>query len=572
MPKPKYNLWQSILNLRSFFFLVLGMLVVWVFYVYVQPFFYSAHINFEEFIFTIVGGLGMFLFGMRLMSRGMQKIAGRRLKIILQTLTKNRFFGVLLGGLATMVIQSSSVATVMTVGFVNAGLMELQQAISLILGINVGTTVTAQIIAFEIDKYALPVIGLGAAFFLFSKRDKGRFFGESLFGFGVLFFGLFLMKEALIPFRDDLSLKFFFSSLGDNVLLAVLAGAIVTMIIQSSSALIGLIMPLAASGLIGLPAIVPIILGSNIGTTITANLAAIGGSANAKRAARAHFIFNTVGVLIILMVLPFFTELIRFITAGAGSLREIANTHTLFNVIAVLLFLPFIPLLTKISAWFVKKDVGELSYLEDSALQNVSVALDQVNIALSEMNELVVRSFKSASNCLFSPKPDWDLVLELENKIDHYQDVIIDYMGKITHKDIPEEESKRVPALMYITNDLEKIGDFNNKLGKIALEIREEGEEFSLAEKRELTKYFSEVLAVLKKMGSLLDRRRKVSARDVLQTCDALSLFHGNLRKRNRKRYQKKEDISMANHYFDIIGILDDVVGRVRNVGRIVGK
>lgn len=571
MSKPKSSRLQNITNLRSFFFLILGMLVVWVFYVYVQPFFNSANIEFEKFIFSIVGGLGMFLFGMHLMSSGMQKIAGRRLKIILQTLTKNRFMGILLGGLATMVIQSSSIATVMTVGFVNAGLMELKQAISLILGMNIGTTVTVQIIAFEIDRYALPIIGLGAAFFLFSKRDKGKSLGESLFGVGALFFGFHLMKEALVPFHDDVSLKLFFSSLGDNVLLAVLAGAIVTMIIQSSAAVVGLIMQLVASGIISLEAAVLIVLGSNIGTTLTANLAAIGGSANAKRAARAHFIFNTVGVLLILTVLPFFTEFVRFVTPDyAGSLREIANMHSLFNVITVIVFLPFIPLLTKISGWFVKKDVGELSYLEDTALENVSVALDQVNIALSDMSKLVVRSFENARKCLFNHRPDWDLVFELENRIDHYQDVIIDYMGKITHKDIPEEEASRVPTLMYLTNDLEKIGDFTDKLAKIALEIREEGEKFSLAEKKELNKYFSEVFVLLKKMSSLLRHQKNVSTRDILQTCEALNLFYGNLRRRNRKRYQKKKNISMANHYFDIIGALDDVVVRVRDVARII--
>ncbi|PIQ77499.1 Na/Pi cotransporter, partial [Candidatus Peregrinibacteria bacterium CG11_big_fil_rev_8_21_14_0_20_46_8] len=240
-----------------------------------------------ELLFMLAGGLGLFLYGMNEMSRGLQQIAGARLKLILQTLTQNRFVGVLTGTVATAVLQSSSVMTVMVVSFVNANLMSLAQAISVIIGANIGTTITAQIIAFNVEEFALPIIAVGAAVALFSKRDRLKALGNTVFGFGILFYGFFLMSSAFEPFGQDPAFHDFFTRFSDQPLLGLVIGLLVTIVAQSSSLTIGITIALAHSGLITFPESLPLTIGINIGSTVTANIAAIPGSYVAKQAARA---------------------------------------------------------------------------------------------------------------------------------------------------------------------------------------------------------------------------------------------------------------------------------------------
>jgi phosphate:Na+ symporter len=264
----------------------------------------------HELVFGLLGGLGLFLFGMKIMSEGLQKVAGSRMRQILATLTNNRVVGALVGIAVTAIIQSSSATSVMVVGFVNAGLMSLVQSIGIILGANIGTTVTAQMIAFPITEFALPAIGLGAGLKLFSKTRKWVYAGEIILGFGILFYGLSTMKGAIGPIKGSSEFIEFFHMVGDNPLLGIVIGALVTILVQSSSATIGITLVLASSGVLSFSGSVALIMGENIGTTLTTNLAAVGANLAARRTALAHFLFNAFGTCLMLLLMPLFMNTI----------------------------------------------------------------------------------------------------------------------------------------------------------------------------------------------------------------------------------------------------------------------
>ncbi len=368
----------------------------------------------QKLIFGLVGGLGLFLFGMKIMSEGLQKVAGSRMRKILSALTSNRIVGALVGIAVTAIIQSSSATTVMVVGFVNAGLMSLVQSIGIILGANIGTTVTAQLIAFKITKFALPAIGIGAGFKLFAKNRKWSYFGEILLGFGLLFFGLSVMKSAFDPLKTSDEFHQLFMAVGNNHLLGVLIGAILTMLVQSSSATIGITIALASSGILSFDASVALILGENIGTTITANLAAIGTNLAARRTAFAHFLFNSLGVCYMLIFFPFFLHFISSITPGDADFviqtqdqiarmggeigdkpfiaRHIANTHTMFNIVNTIIFLPLVGLLAKLSTLVIRgreENVEfHLKYLDNRVLSTPPIALAQARSETRRMAQI----------------------------------------------------------------------------------------------------------------------------------------------------------------------------------------
>jgi phosphate:Na+ symporter len=335
-------------------------------------------------IFQSLGGLGLFLFGMKIMSEGLQKVTGKKMRKILAMVSNNRFVGCGVGTIVTSVIQSSSATTVMLVSFVDAGLMTLTQAIGVILGANIGTTVTAQLIAFKITNYALPAIAAGVLLKFFIGRRKWIYVGDVLLGFGLVFFGLATMKAGFAPLKDSPAFISFFTGFNaDNlggILLCVLAGTVLTTILQSSSATVGITMALAMEGLLGFEASVALILGENIGTTITAQLASMGTNVNARRTANAHTLFNVIGVLLIILFFPLFLQLVEWLTSsllGIGPpdlvvggekpniARYIANSHTMFNLVSAIFFLLILPYLVKVAIWLTpgKKEEEKLDEL-----------------------------------------------------------------------------------------------------------------------------------------------------------------------------------------------------------------
>ncbi len=440
----------------------------------------------QKLIFGLMGGLGLFLFGMKIMSEGLQKIAGSRMRKILSALTSNRIVGTLVGIAVTAMIQSSSATTVMVVGFVNAGLMSLVQAIGVILGANIGTTVTAQLIAFKITKYALPAIGIGAGFKLFTKNKKWSYFGEILLGFGLLFFGLSVMKHAFDPLKTSDEFRQLFMIVGDNHLVGVMIGAILTMIVQSSSATIGITIALATSGILSFDASVALILGENIGTTITANLAAIGTNLAARRTAFAHFLFNSLGVCYMLLFFPFFLNFISSMTPGdadfviqtqdqaarmGGELgdkpfiaRHIANTHTMFNIVNTIIFLPLVGVLAKLSTVVIRgreEDMEfHLKYLDNRVLSTPPIALAQARSETRRMSQIAQDMVDET--LLFLQDNDLKKIPGLEKNedlTDVLQKEITDFLVKLSQKSITQETSQEVASMMNMVNDLERVGD-----------------------------------------------------------------------------------------------------------------
>ncbi len=448
----------------------------------------------EKLIFGLVGGLGLFLFGMKTMSEGLQKIAGSRMRKILAALTNNRVIGTLVGIAVTAIIQSSSATTVMVVGFVNAGLMSLVQSIGIILGANIGTTVTAQLIAFKITKFALPAIGIGAGLKLFSGNRKWIYFGEVLLGFGILFFGLQTMEQSFIPLRNSQEFRDIFILVGDHYLLGVLIGTLLTMVVQSSSATIGITIALASTGLISFEASVALILGENIGTTITANLAAIGTNLAARRTAFAHFLFNFIGVIYMLMLLPLFIKFINGVTPGdadfiiqtqqqaqamGGAIgdkpfiaRHIANTHSLFNIMNTIIFLPLVGILAKLTTFLIRGTDEEmefhLKYIDNRVLNTPPIALGQAKAETRRMGQITLEMLDET---LVYLKDGNDKRIEAldkkEDLVDLLQKEITDFLVALSQKSISQETSGEIASLMHMVNDLERVGDHCENLWRL---------------------------------------------------------------------------------------------------------
>ncbi|HQN72872.1 MAG TPA: Na/Pi cotransporter family protein, partial [bacterium] len=355
-------------------------------------------------IFQTVGGLGLFLMGMKIMSEGMQKAAGDRLRKILKVLTTNRFVGVFVGFLITAIIQSSSATSVMAIGFVNATLMTVQQAIGVELGAAVGTTVTGWIVTMDISAYAMPIIGIGVFIRFFSKSKTWQYMGEIMFGFGILFLGMSSMKDGFAPLKNSEQFISLFKSIDghtySSVILGVFVGTITTAVVQSSSAVVGIVIALASQGLINFDGSLAIVMGSNIGTTITGILASIGGSVNAKRAALAQTLFKTAGVILMLTVFYPFKNLVEMITPGLSSINltvHIAMGHTLFNVINLVVFLPLVgPLAKLVNSIFPDKakkddDLPEnFISIDYNMIETPSMAIMESEKKLLVMSEYVI--------------------------------------------------------------------------------------------------------------------------------------------------------------------------------------
>ena len=407
-------------------------------------------INVVSVIFQLFGGLGLFLLGMQFMSEGLQKSSGDSLKKILEKLTTNRLIGTGVGAIVTAIIQSSSATTVMVVGFVNAGLMNLTQALSVILGANIGTTITGQIISFKISGVALPCIGLGAILYIFFRKPVLQYIGQIIMGFGLLFLGMDTMTDAFKPLAKSEEFKSIFVYFSHNPIAAVIAGALTTLVVQSSSATIGITIALATAGIIDFPAAAALVLGENIGTTITANLAALNASRPAKQAAFGHFLFNLIGVSYMLVFFVPFMNLVDFMTdgdvayavkQGAETIypnigRHIANLHTMFNIINTLVFLPFLPLLAKLCEKIIKEKKedaveAKVVHLSDEILSTPEIAVGLTQKEAGRMFLTSISLFEYAKKAVLeNDKQSFSEGKSLSNTIDIFNDEIHLFLTK----------------------------------------------------------------------------------------------------------------------------------------------
>lgn len=415
-------------------------------------------------VFQIIGGLAVFLLGMQMMSANLQLVAGNRMKSILRALTANRFMAIIAGALVTALVQSSSATTVITVGFVNSAIMTLQQAVGVVLGANIGTTITGQLIAFKITKYAFPMIALGFALSAFSKNRKRQMWGKVILGLGLLFLGMTTMSGIMKPLRASAPVRDFFTTFSTNPILAIIAGTLVTVFVQSSSATVGLTMTLAGSGLIGLQGAIFLVLGDNIGTTITAQLAAIGSNRAAKQAAMAHTLINVIGAIYFALLAldqdGFFMKLVR--RTSSDAMRQVANAHTMFNVVNVLLFIPFVPALAKLCRIIIPsgEDVPEPDLLLDSNLLSSPVlAFDSLDREITKMARVSGKGVCWAAEHFLTGKHQAKRLLLMEDSVDDMQRDLTVYASKLFKENLSSEQSLRLPVVLHTINDIERVSD-----------------------------------------------------------------------------------------------------------------
>lgn len=475
----------------------------------------------EKVIFQVLGGLGMFIFGMKIMSEGLQKVAGKKMRQILKMVSDNRFVGCGVGAIVTSIIQSSSATTVMLVGFVDASLMTLTQAVGITIGANIGTTITAQLIAFKITAYALPAIAVGTLLKFFIGRRKWKYIGDVLLGFGFVFYGLATMKMGFSPLREDQLFISFFTKFQSQtmggLLLCVFVGTVLTMILQSSSATVGVTMALAMQGLIDFEASVALILGENIGTTITAQLASIGANINARRTANAHTLFNVLGVIFIVLVFPYFIDLVNFITMNfmhsgppdelingemPNVARYIANSHTLFNVVNAVIFLLVLPYLIKVAIWITphkEEDVKfdefrHIKYLDTKFIDTPSVALTRARAEIIRMGKAVQTMYDDVINSIETRKiKDLSKWRKREDTLDILQKEITQFLVQVMQQPIMSEESREIAALTRMTNNLERAGDEVENIAELMEELIEQNLHFSDGGMRDYEKIAAEV-------------------------------------------------------------------------------
>jgi len=422
----------------------------------------------------LAGGIGLFIYGIKLMSGALQAIAGNRLRHLIETLTSTPLRGVFMGILVATLLQSSTAATVMTVSFVNASLMTLYQSIGVIMGANIGTTVTAQIIAFRIDELALPVVALGVTLLIVGKTKKWRYSGEGLIGFGLLFLGMQTMGGATRFFLDY---KELFLDLGQNPLLCILIGTVVTMIVQSSTATVGLTIAMASQGLLDLDTAVPIILGNNIGTTFTVVLSSIGANRSAKQAAAAHVLFNVIGVIIFFPFLSFYKELL--IMSSSDISRQLANAHSSFSIINTIIFLPFTSLFAKtiqkiIPANDLSKTQGPL-YLNKTLIEaSPTAAVIAVKDELMRMGDIVLKMFelvRSHYKDNTSTERFLNEFAESEKTVNNINRAISSYAAEIWQKKLSSDVSAVLGCYINAAGDLERVGDHLENLMHLSVAV-----------------------------------------------------------------------------------------------------
>lgn len=425
-----------------------------------------------EIAFNVLGGLGIFLFGMDSMSSGMQKLAGQRLKKILALLTTNRVVAILMGMLVTMLVQSSSVSTVMTIGFVNASLLTLKQALGVIFGANIGTTITGWILVLNIGKYGLPMVGAGAILYMFLKGEKAKTRALTFMGLGMIFLGLQLMSNGLKPVRSMPEFVRLFSLFSADTYFGVLKvafiGALITAIVQSSSATLGITITLAVQGLIDYPTAVALVLGENVGTTITAFLATLNANANAKRAAYAHTIINTVGVIWVTSIFPLYLNFLsNFGSPEENITMAIATAHTMFNISNVILFTPFIGILADFLTKVVKDDEiksERITHIDELMLKTPSIVVGQTKTEVLNMGKHISEMFSTLKDIYHSNKSISDdevkRMRKIEDDLDIYQKEITTANFIILNKDITEKLKLDTKNNLEVCDEYETISDY----------------------------------------------------------------------------------------------------------------
>jgi len=528
----------------------------------------------KEIIFGVLGGLGLFIYGLWQMSEGLHKISGERMRRILHNITGSPLKGILVGAGITSLIQSSSATTVMVVGFVNAGLMSIVQALGVILGANIGTTITAQLIAFKLTDYALPIIGLGMLIIFLAKKKTHKYVGEFLLGFGILFLGLSILTTVVKPLGQYPAFKNFFISFSQNPILGVLTAAVVTAIVQSSSVTTGMVLSLSIAGLIDLRAALPLVLGCNIGTCATALIASVGTGISARRAAAAHITFNLIGVLIFLPFLNIFQKMVML--TSANPVRQIANAHTLFNVINVVIFLPFIPLFAILLKRIIKGEEEEEieylpKYLERHLVNTPPIAIEAAIKEIIRTLQLTQKMVDIAMNSFLNgDAKSLEKITRREEAVDSLREAITKYLVELMQQELSEEESRKIPPLIHAINDVERIGDHAENLRDLAEQKIDGGLSFSDMANQEIKNMYDEInnmiICSVKALSSDIDE-----AKVVLEKECQINTLRDRLKHSHTRRLENGVcNVLSGIIFLDIISNLEKIGDHLTNVAQAV--
>lgn len=533
----------------------------------------------QQLIFEFIGGLGIFLLGLKFMGDGLQKSAGDRLRDILDRFTSNPFMGVLAGIIVTILIQSSSGTTVLTVGLVNAGFMTLRQSIGVIMGANIGTTVTAFIIGIDLGEYSLPIMAAGALLLFFFKNNKVSYIGQTIFGFGSLFYGLELMSSGMSPLREVQAFQDLTLSMSSNPILGVTIGTLFTFIVQSSSATIGILQGLFDQGAIELTAALPVLFGDNIGTTITAILASIGASIAARRAAFTHVIFNLLGTAIFLIFLGLYTNLISYLQAQLNLNPEmtIAFAHGIFNVLNTVIQFPFIGLLALIVTKLIPGEDASIEYkpkhLDPIFIQqSPSVALDQAKEEVLRMGAYAHRGLQESSLYLnTNQQKHADLALQIEGALNNLDKEITNYLVQLSGSSFTVMESAKHSALMDSVRDLERIGDhFENIVELVDYKISNKVIITEQAQE-DLNEMFDLTLITVEQAMKALGEMDKNEAKEVIKKEDQIDRMERAYRKKHIIRLNEGLCSGSAGIVFvDIISNLERIGDHAVNIAEEV--
>lgn len=536
-------------------------------------------LNWQEMLFQFIGGLGTFLFGIKYMGDGLQKSAGDRLREILDKFTTNPFMGVLAGVFVTVLIQSSSGTTVIVVGLVSAGFMTLRQAIGVVMGANIGTTVTAFIIGIDIGEYSLPIIALGAILLFFFKNKKIQNIGQMVFGFGGLFYGLELMSGGMKPLRELQSFHELTVSLSDNPILGVVVGTVFTLIVQSSSATIGILQELYGSGLIDLDAALPVLFGDNIGTTITAVLAALGASVAARRTAAVHVLFNLIGTTIFLIILPLFTKVIMFMQSSLN-LNEpmtIAFAHGTFNVTNTIIQFPFIAVLAYIVTKLIPGKDAIIDYnaqhLDPVFIQqSPAIAIGQAKEEVLRMGQFAVKGLEETNEFLKTTNSkNAETAYQIEGAINNLDKKITDYLVDLSSASLSEVESERHSILMDTVRDIERIGDHFENIVELVEYQQANKVKISEEAMNDLEEMFALTISTVSQSIEALDVNSLDMAREVIEKEDRIDKMERKLRKQHILRMNEGKCTGQSGIVFvDIISNLERIGDHAVNIAEAV--
>ncbi len=544
--------------------------------------------------FGFLGGLGMFLYGMNIMADGMQKTAGSKMSSFLGMLTNNRFLAVALGALITAIIQSSGATTVMVVGFVSAGVLNLSQAVGVIMGANIGTTITAWIVsmsqlgdAFEVMKpgfYAPAIIGIGALLLVFAESQKKKTIGEIMIGLGLLFIGLDFMSGSINPYTDAPIFAKAFEILGGNPFLGMIIGALVTALLQSSSASVGILQTLAMNGIVTTNAAIYITLGQNIGSCVTAMLSSMGGSRTAKRAAVMHLTFNVIGALVFGSIGFIFFSLRPAFAASNINAVQISIFHTIFNLTMTTLLFPFADVLVKISGMVVKEKAEEepvaedaetaatLKHLDERIFESPAFAVETAALEVVHMGQITYENVVRAIDAVLTVNSDEvETVFKTEQTINNMEKMLTEYLIKVDNLSLTEKQKKVVNNLFYSVSDIERIGDHAENLAEQAQYMVEHGLQFSTTGADDL-KSISD--SVLKSFQYAIDARQNgnmEAVRKVSQYEDDVDSQEEELREKHIERLSAGECKASAGVVFlDIISNLERVSDHAYNLAGYV--